>query len=74
MVQNSNVKERGSKSFDNISVSQMFGNGGSNKPKLKSLRSYNKIEFGDFFILFGFLVMSGNNDKVTKSKSNETPT
>jgi len=44
----------------------MFGNG-SNMPKLKSLRSYNQIEFGDFFILFGFLVMSRNKDKVTKS-------
>jgi len=36
-----------------MSVSQMFGNG-SNKPTLKSVRSYNQIEFGDFFILFGF--------------------
>jgi len=65
-VRNSNMKELASKSFDNMSVSQTFGNG-SNKPKLKSLRSYNQIEFGDFLLLFGFLVMSRNKDKVTES-------
>jgi hypothetical protein len=44
----------------------MYGNG-SNKPKLKSLRRYNQIEFGDFFILFGFPVSSRNKDRVTKT-------
>ena len=44
----------------------MYGNG-SNKTKLKSLRSYDQIEFGDVFILFGFPVTSRNKDKVTKT-------
>jgi hypothetical protein len=64
-VQNSNMKELANESFENMSVSHMFGNR-SNKPKLKSLRSYNHTEFGDFFIMFGFLVTSRNKDRVLK--------
>ena len=60
------MKELANKSFESMSFSQMFGNGNI-KPKLQSLRSYNQIEFGDFFILFDFPVTSKNEDKVTKT-------
>jgi nitrate reductase beta subunit len=64
-LQNCNMKKLANKLFENMSVGQMFGNG-CNKPKLKSLRSYNQTEFGDFFMLFGFLVTSRNKDKHIK--------